>query len=324
MPLNRFLPFSAASLLMLAIGCSHTQQTGPSFSLYVVQNGTTGSSVLQLPANNGSVTPANTITVPMQTTFQALAVDTLGNLYVSASVVTAPPMLNEILVYAPGATGAATPTSTITSNSLTAAATSIAVDATGTVYALSGNSILVFAAGSGVNTTPVRLITGTATLLNSASAIAVDSVQNIYVANAAGGNVLVFSSTQTGNVGPSSILAGASTQISTPIGVAVDLAGDIYVASYNKPSTSSVVVEFAPGATGNVAPTRTLTSVASDAVAGLAVDVLNNLYVVTDTATSNQLAVDVFSPGESGSSGPATTITSTAWTTSNYGQLAVR
>jgi hypothetical protein len=323
-PLNRFLPFSAASLLLLAMGCTHTQQTGPSFSVYVVENGTTGSSLLQLPANNGSVTPANTITVPMQTTYQALAVDTAGNLYVSASNSATTPAVNEILVYAPTATGAATATSTITSSSLTAAATSIAVDATGTVYALSGNSILVFAAGSGVNTTPVRLITGAATLLNSASAIAVDSVQNIYVANTAGGNVLVFSSIQTGNVAPSSILAGSSTQISMPIGVAVDLAGDIYVASYNKPSTSSVIMEFAPGATGNVAPTKSLTSVASDAVAGLAVDVLNNLYVVTDTATSNILAVDVFSPSASGSNGPASTITSSAWTTSTYGQVAVR
>jgi hypothetical protein len=311
-------------MLLLAIGCSHTQQTGPAFSLYVVENGTTGSSVLQLPATNGSITPSNTVTVPMQTSFQAVAVDTLGNLYVSASVVTAPPMLHEILVYAPAATGAATPTSTITSSSLTAAATSIAVDATGAVYALSGNSILVFAAGSAINTTPVRLIAGSQTQLNAASGIAVDAAQNIYVANTLGGNVLIFSSTQTGNVAPSSILAGTSTQISTPLGVAIDSTGDIYVASYNLPSTSSVVMEFAPGATGNVAPSKTLTALASETVAGLAVDVLGNLYVYTADPTSKQLAVDVFSPNASGGSAPAATITSSTWTTSTYGQVAVR
>jgi hypothetical protein len=124
-PLNRFLPVAAATLLLLAIGCGQIQQTGPSFTLYVVQNstGVAGSSVLELPLLNGEtwqalVTPANTVSVPMQTAFQALAVGTAGNLYVSASVVAAPPMLYEILVYAPAATGAATPTRTLTSASM--------------------------------------------------------------------------------------------------------------------------------------------------------------------------------------------------------------
>lgn len=326
MPLNRILSFSAASMLLLAIGCSHhTLSSGPTFTLYVVQNstGAAGSSVLALPANSGQagVSPSNTITVPMQTSYQAVAVDTTGNVYVSASVVTAPPMLNEILVYAAGATGAATATRTITG--LSASAISIAVDATGTVYALNGNAISVFAPGATGSAAPARLISGSQTQLNDASGIAVDAAQNIYVANTTGGNVLIFSSTQTGNVAPSSILGGTSTAISTPLGVAIDSMGDIYVASYNQPSTSSAILEFAPGATGNVAPTRMLTAVASDTVAGLAVDALDNVYVATQAPTTNQLAVDVFSPGEKGSSAPTRSITSTAWTASNFGQIAV-
>jgi len=326
-PLNRLLSICAVSLLVPAIGCSSpSQATGPSFTLYAVQNSTgiAGSSVLELPVNNGqsgqlSVTPSTTLSVAMQTSFQALAVDNAGNLYVSATVVTAPPFLNEIQVYAPGAT---TPTYSLTS--LTSQASSIAVDATGAVYALNGNNISVFAPGATGNAAPVRLITGSLTQLNSASGIAVDAAQNIYVANTGGGNVLVFSSTATGNVAPASILSGAATGIATPSGVALDSTGDIYVTSYNQPSNSSVVLEFAPGSTGNAAPIRTLTAVASYSLSGLAVDSLDNLYVVTLAPTNNQLAIDLFAPNQSGSVAPAATITAATWTASNYGQIAVR
>ena len=298
----------------------------PAFTLFVVQDGgCAANSVLEFPANgSGSIAPSNTVTIPSQTTYDALAVDTAGNLYVSASVVTAPPMLQEVLVYAAGATGNATPTRKITSSSLSTQISSIAVDSTGEVYALSGNSIGIFAAGSGSNAAPVRQIAGTLTQLNSASSIAVDAAQNIYVANTAGGNVLVFSSTQSGNVAPAGIIAGTSTEIGLPSGVAVDSAGDIYVASFNLPSNSSVVLEFAPGATGNATPTRALTSVASDALAGLAVDALDNLYIYT--ASGSQLAVGVVTPNQSGSSALSRTISSTTWTpaTPNYGQIAVR
>ncbi len=336
MTLNRFLPIAAVSLVLLAIGCGQTQQTGPAFTLYAVQNsGVAGSSVIELPLLNGetwqtSVTPSNTISVAMQTSFQALAVDTAGNLYVSASVGTAPPMLYEIQVYAPGATGATTPARTIASASLTAPATSIAVDATGEIYALSGNSISVFAASATGTSTPLRLITGSLTLLNSPSSIAVDAAQNIYVANIIytattdGGNVLVFSSTATGNAAPSNTLGGANTSIGIPWGVAVDSAGNLYVSSFNEPSNSSLVVQFAPGATGNATPTRTLTAVASDTLAGLAVDALDNLYVFTQAPTTNQMAIDIFTPDESGSTAPVESITTTSWTASNYGQIAVR
>ena len=335
-PLNRFLPVAAVSLILLAIGCGQTQQTGPSFTLYAVQNsGVAGSSVIELPLFNGQngqslVSPANTIAVPMQTSFQALAVDTAGNLYVSASVVTAPPMLYEIQVYAPTATGSATPARTITSPSLTAPLTSIAVDAEGDVYALTGNSICVFAANATGNSTPVRLISGSLTLLNSPSSIAVDAAQNIYVANQIytattdGGNILVFSSTATGNAAPSSTLGGNNTSIGIPLGVAVDSVGNLYVSSFNEPSASSLVLEFAPGASGNAAPTRVLTSVATYTLSGLAVDALDNLYVFTQAPTTNLLAIDVFTPDESGSTAPIDTITATSWTASNYGQLAVR
>jgi hypothetical protein len=326
-PLTHVFSIAAASLLLLATGCgsNNSPAPGPSFTVYVVQDGggTAGNSVLEFPANgSGSITPSNTVTVPSQTTCYSVAVDTSGNLYVSASMGTAPSVVYEILVYVSGATGSATPTRTITSSSFSTTISSIAVDSTGEVYALSGNSISVFAANAAANASPVRLITGNLTQLNSASSIAVDAAQNIYVANTAAGNILVFSSTETGNATPAGILAWTLTDLGSPSGVATDSSGDLYVSTFNQPSNSSLILEFFPGATGNVAPARMLTAVASDAVAGLAVDALDNLYVAT--SASGQLAVDVFSSAESGNNAPAGTISSTAWTTPVYGQIAVR
>jgi hypothetical protein len=56
----------------------------------------------------------------------------------------------------------------------------------------------------------------------------------------------------------------------------------------------------------------------------MAVDALDNLYVFTQAPTSNQLAIDVFSPSATGTAAPYATITSSAWTASNFGQIAVR
>ena len=76
-PLTRVFSFCAASTLLLAIGCgsnSTTPAPGPTFTLYVVQNGSAAltNSVLQFPANGtGSIAPSNTVTVPSQTTYDA-------------------------------------------------------------------------------------------------------------------------------------------------------------------------------------------------------------------------------------------------------------
>jgi hypothetical protein len=330
-PLMRIVTICAASTILLATGCNSTSNTSgpePAFSLFVVQNGgsTSGDSVLQFPANgSGSIAPSSTVTSPSLTAFDAVAVDTLGNLYISTHKGTAPSIVYQILVYAPPtATGAATLTNTITSSSFSYFITSIAVDSTGEIYALNGNSISVFAANASTNATPVRQISGNQTQIGYATQIAVDAAQNIYVASVSAGNILVFSSTETGNTVPAGILAGTSTVISTPTSVAVDSSGNIYVASFNQPSNSSLVLEFSPGSTGNVAPVRTLTSVASDNIYGLTVDALDNLYVCVQDPTNGQFAVDVFSSSVSGSNAPTATITSTAWTASTYGQIAVR
>ena len=295
-------------------------------TLYVVQyNSTTKtSSVLEFPANGqGSITPTATINAPTGFIFTAVAVDVSGNIYVDAYNLDTTPVY-EILVYAPGATGAASPMRTLTLT-LPETTGSIAVDATGQVYALlyNGNVINIYAAGATGNAAPIRQIYGSMTLLNDANSIAVDSAQNIYVANNFGKNILVFSSTANGDVMPSRVLAGNATGLDWPSGITVDAAGDIFTTSDFL--NSQVLLEFAPGANGNVAPTRALDSTSatsSTALLGVSVDAVGNLYTVTENSPTWGPSIIVFSPTESGITVPAQTITSPAWTAS-YGQIAI-
>jgi hypothetical protein len=229
-------------------------------------------------------------------------------------------MLNEVLVYAAGATGDATPTRSITSFSNTVM--SLAVDSTGLLYAISGDTISVFAANATGNAIPVRQITGGVTLLNNPYSIAVDSAQNIYVSNTGGASILVFSASATGNAVPTRAITGTNTQLGYSFGIAVDAVGDIFATTEMSGTEDiSQVLEFAPNANGNALPTRTLTAVADDPIAGIQVDADGTLYVVV--MNNNLMTVDVFSSGTSGSTAPARTITSTAWTMSDSGQIAI-
>ncbi len=310
-------------------------------SFYVFQNNDaffppSPSSVLQfLRSANGMVAPSSTITGPTNVVFSALTVDAAGNLYVAGQTIgTTAATGSEILVYAPGATakappsriiaGAATGMQSLPSTSVS----SMALDTASNLYVAtdvevgSGPSnrvyqgIAVFPPTASGNIAPTKSIAGDATGIFSPAQIALDSAANIYVANSAvqgPASILVFNSGATANASPVSTLGGDKTNIYFPRGVALDTAGNIYVASLalNPPPGSALggtpsILEFAVGATGNVAPIRTITGPATTMVeiGNLRVDSAGNIYVLNGTAILK------FAADATGNAAPAATITS--------------
>ncbi|HEX3466552.1 MAG TPA: hypothetical protein VHT05_00460 [Candidatus Elarobacter sp.] len=93
-------------------------------------------------------------------------------------------------------------------------------------------------------------------------------------------------------------LEGGATGISAPYGIAYDAAGNLYVANNGAGS----VGVFAPAASGNVAPARTIvTGITSPS--GLAFDASNDLFVSNGTTAT--ASIPVFAPA---ASSPARTL----------------
>jgi hypothetical protein len=196
----------------------------------------------------------------------AMAVDSSGSIYVLGTMVptsgSAGPI--EIAIYSPTASGTSTPARLIT-GSLTQLANpeDITVDAAGNIYVSDATSILVFPPGANGNVAPSRVITSPNTIFG---AMAVDANGNIFTG-------------ATISLGSSSILefAAGATGVSTPIktitssaltnagGLRVDNTGNIYVVdktinSFSVVTTSTALLEFGPGATGNSTPATNFTS----------------------------------------------------------------
>ena len=222
------------------------------------------------PGASGS-NPTRTITSSsLQTNkdaFSALAVDGVGNLYVSGEL-TAQNLASGVAVFSPTASGDAVPIRTIggsATNIIGPGALPVAVDSAGTLYVstadLESDSILIFNSSANGNVPPTSTIGGPATTINGIQSLAVDSAGNIYVSNLPGDDaspeMLEFSAGSTGNVAPTRTIAGPATTIGEGGNLALDSAGNIYVLN------NTNLLKFAPNAMGNVAPIATITTTAS-------------------------------------------------------------
>jgi hypothetical protein len=253
----------------------------------------------------------NTLTLPAGKIASYLAVDGTGNIYAAMGL-----PFTEIVVYPANATGSAAPTRTIT-NLPPTFSDGIAVDQAGQLYLSTPGTISIFASNATGNAAPIRQIVN-ATI---GGTVAVDSQGNIYTStydlSASSASVSVFLPTASGNATPTREISGALTGLGTLTCLSVDPGGDLFVGSFVPSSFGpSTILEFAPGATGNVAPSQTLTSIGNESPFGLAVDTMGNVYVaVTHTATMQQPSTQVFSSSKlSGNVSPTATFTSTAWT----------
>ena len=70
-------------------------------------------------------------------------------------------------------------------------------------------------------TTPIRRINGSETHLNGPQGIALDSSNNIYVANYFGNSVTVYPPGKERNVPPINTIHGSKTKLDWPIGLAL-------------------------------------------------------------------------------------------------------
>src|SRR5207237_4638462 len=136
------------------------------------------------------------------------ALDTAGRLYVANCC-------DQVLVFAPGATGNAAPIHAISgARTDLAYPTGIAFDGEGNLYVsnlVAGPRITAYAPGAEGNIAPTDTIVGANTRLVSPRGIAFDAAGRLYVANGGiSGQVLIYAPGARGNVAPIDSIAGSS------------------------------------------------------------------------------------------------------------------
>ncbi len=291
------------------------------------------SSLLQFSEDaTASATPVSTLTGPAGVQFNSVTIDSAGKLYVGGQTFgmgnTGLDMA-EVLVYAAGSTGTAKPLATLTLpglfNDLLA---DVEVDEAGNIYVLADvavgtgmagrvySGITVFAP-SATGYVIARTIAGPTTQIQAMNEMAVSPTGTIYVTGGQNGltpePVLLFNAGATGDVPPDGVLSGDATTIGNVRGMTFDAAGNLYVTSLAEvpfPATplsgTPSVLEFAAGATGNVAPMRTISGALTTMgeIGSVRVDSAGDLYVVNGFIAGSVLK---FAAGATGNVAPMAT-----------------
>lgn len=146
------------------------------------------------------------------------------------------------------------------------------------------SSVIAFKPGETGNSAPFIEITGADTGLDQPQGIAFDGRGDLFVANYSG-TITEYAPNATGDAKPIRTIAGPHTGLLSPSALALDSFGDLFVAN----GLDNDVLEFAPGAKGDAAPTVTITAL-SNPVA-LAFDPQGRLWVSSaDTLEAIQIA----------------------------------
>lgn len=164
----------------------------------------------------------------------------------------------------------------------------VAIDSRGNTYVTNlgnygGARITEYAPGSNGNVAPIRMVSGSRTLLvGLTGGIALDSKGDIFVTNydSAGEGrsfVTVYTADSNGDAAPIAMISGPHTGLVDPTGIALDSRGNIYVANWRAGS----VTIYPSGANGDAAPIATIRGPNTGLTipTGIALDSEENIYV---------------------------------------------
>ena len=200
------------------------------------------------PGSTGAATPKRTIQLPAGSTPGAIAVDGIGNIYVSDS--------NMIYEFATGASGTAAPT-----RSLATGCTYLAVDLNANIACADGQTVMVFAPTQSGSATPTRTIEpGQAFLADpediagSIGGLALDPTGNIFMVVSAGGTLrqpsLFEAAGGTTSIDQGSLVGSVNSVLSKETGtpfaaIQFDAAGNLYI-NERIVGAESILWQFAP------------------------------------------------------------------------------
>jgi hypothetical protein len=226
----------------------------------------TGDSIVEFaPQASGNVAPTCTLSgsntglrTPDDMSLEADGTLVVGNFFDTSGNPT-----GSVEVFAPGSCGNTAPLQIIEgSNTNFNTVDGVGTDAAGNIYADStlNSTIEVFPPGANGNVAPGFTISGSNTGLGFVDDLVVGFGGQLYATNGFKGpinSVTAFAPGAMGNVAPTQNIVGSSTGLGLPDDLAVDSAGNIFVTD-SQSSVGPAVLEYASGATGNVAPIVTL------------------------------------------------------------------
>ena len=256
-----------------------------------------------------------------------IAVDATGKMYVLNL------FMDHVLIYAAGSTGNVSPVADISGPKTNLRSPSgIAVSPlNGDIYVANESNnkphtpeyrgyVLIFPPNASGNTPPKGTIVGGKTNLNDPIGLAFDGTGNLYVASQGHRRgISVFAAGSDGNVAPTATIEGTATQLAQTQQAVPDASLKIHALSFGAGEDGdAVVLTFAAGANGDVAPTQAITEAHA---LGVALNAAGDSYVARYNRTSEDIAV--FPPGANGHPKPSYTIQCSSCL-DNIGGIAIR
>ncbi len=220
-------------------------------------NGTGMNALLTYAPNpTDNSTPATVNPVPGAQYYNRIVYDAAGTLHATGVVVDGGAVVD---TFSPGSTSGVPSQRFVPSGDYTAAMTGLGYDAAGNPYVASpfADAVFAYPAGSSGTAQPTGAYSDYRPSTLNAEAVATDAAGNVYVADCKlPASVSVYPPGTNGV--PSRAIIGQNTGLYCPTALAVDADGSLYVES-SKVYYYHKIAMFAPGASGDVAPTLTVT-----------------------------------------------------------------